>query len=440
MKYYKIMKLRISNKSFYDRHNDELKKYIKFEETLHIVNSISKDKVNFDECELLVVDFDKEDINKKISINKTYDRVVLTDVIEVSNDIYNLFKVLKKILKPNGKLIVSSINTKWSFILKLIEMFKIKDSTGRFSYIHNKKIKNIANGVGFEYIKHTSRQFVPFKFLLIGSFINKILESVLFFLNFGIKTYIVFKNKSPINNNSSKTIIIPAKNEEGNLEPLINRIPKNEKYEIIISCGKSKDKTLQKALDIKEKERYFNVKVIEQTKTGKANAVWESLNVASGDLIAILDADISVDPETIPDFFEIIDRNDADFVNGTRLIYQMEKGAMRFINLVGNRVFQGIIGFIIKENLTDSLCGTKVFKKSLIPKIKWWQKEYKVFDPFGDFDLLFSAALTGEKIIEYPVHYRSRVYGKTQISRFRDGFKLIKYLIRSYLIFNTSTK
>ena len=134
MKYYKIMKLRISNKSFYDRHNDELKKYIKFEETLHIVNSISKDKVNFDECELLVVDFDKEDINKKISINKTYDRVVLTDVIEVSNDIYNLFKVLKKILKPNGKLIVSSINTKWSFILKLIEMFKIKDSTGRFSY------------------------------------------------------------------------------------------------------------------------------------------------------------------------------------------------------------------------------------------------------------------------------------------------------------------
>ena len=199
-------------------------------------------------------------------------------------------------------------------------------------------------------------------------------------MNFGIKTYIVFKNKSPINNNSSKTIIIPAKNEEGNLEPLINRIPKNEKYEIIISCGKSKDKTLQKALDIKEKERYFNVKVIEQTKTGKANAVWESLNVASGDLIAILDADISVDPETIPDFFEIIDRNDADFVNGTRLIYQMEKGAMRFINLVEIEFFRDY-WIYYKENLTDSLCGTKVFKNLLFLKLNGGKKNIKYLIP-----------------------------------------------------------
>ena len=436
----KIMKFRISNKSFYKRHNDELEKYSKFEETLHIVNSISKEKIDFTGSDLLIIDFKKDDINQIKSLGKLYDRVILTDVIEVSNDIYNLFKALKKVMKPNGKLIVSSINTKWSLVLKVIEVFKVKDSPGNFSYIHNKKVKNIANGVGLEYIKHTSRQFIPFKFLFVGSFINKMLEATLFFLNFGIKTYIVFKNKNLSKSESTKTIIVPAKNEEGNLEPLINRIPKIENYEIIIACGKSKDKTLEKALEIKEKESFFNIKVIEQTKTGKANAVWESLDIASGDLIAILDADISVDPETIPDFFDIIDNNEADFVNGTRLIYPMEKGAMRLINLIGNRIFQGIVGFIIKENLTDSLCGTKVFKKSLIPKINWWQKEYKVFDPFGDFDLLFTAAFTGEKIIEYPIHYRSRSYGKTQISRFRDGFKLIRYLIKSYLIFNTSTR
>ena len=434
------MKFKISNKSFYKRHNQELIKYIKFEETLHIVNSVSKNKVNLEGCDFHLIDFNKNDIQKIVSSSKMYDRVIITDVIEVSNDVYNLFKDLKKIIKPGGKLIISSINTKWSLVLKAIEFFKMKDASVRFSYIHNKKIKNIANGVGFEYIKHTSRQFIPFKILLFGSFINKLLESTLFFLNFGIKTYIIFKNKNPNNSNSTKTIIIPAKNEEGNLVPLINRIPNNEKYEIIIACGKSKDKTLEKALEIKEKEKFFDVIVIEQTKTGKANAVWESLDKASGDLIAILDADLSVDPETIPDFFEIIDQNEADFVNGTRLIYEMERGAMRLINLIGNRAFQGIIGFIIKENITDSLCGTKVFKKSLIPKIKWWQKEYKVYDPFGDFDLLFTAAFTGEKIIEYPVHYRSRVYGRTQISRFRDGFKLIKYLLKSYLIFNTSSR
>jgi len=120
------------------------------------------------------------------------------------------------------------------------------------------------------------------------------------------------------------------------------------------------------------------------------------------------------------------------------LIYPMEKGAMRLINQFGNRLFQNLIGRIIKKPITDSLCGTKVFKKELINKIYWWQKEFGLKDPFCDFDLIFSASYFSEKIIEYPVHYKSRVYGKTQISRFRDGFKLIRYLFVSFFIFNSS--
>ena len=137
-------------------------------------------------------------------------------------------------------------------------------------------------------------------------------------------------------------------------------------------------------------------------------------------------------------FFEIIDNNYGDFVNGTRLIYQMEKGAMRLINLIGNRLFQNIVSIIAKRQLTDSLCGTKVFKKDLIMKLNWWQKTNKLHDPFGDFDLIFTAAYFSEKIIELPIHYKSRTYGKTQISRFRDGYKLIKYLFKSFFIFSSS--
>ena len=157
-------------------------------------------------------------------------------------------------------------------------------------------------------------------------------------------------------------------------------------------------------------------------------------------VIAILDADISVEPFELKNFFEIIDNNYADFVNGTRLIYPMEKESMRKLNLVGNRVFQRIVSFITNTKLSDSLCGTKVFKKEFIKKIFWWQKKFKLFDPFCDFDLLFTAAYTGEKIVEYPIHYKSRTYGKTQISRFRDGYKLIVYLVNSYFIFHTSKK
>ena len=105
---------------------------------------------------------------------------------------------------------------------------------------------------------------------------------------------------------------------------------------------------------------------------------------------------------------------------------------MRTINTFGNKIFQFLISLVIRQRLTDSLCGTKVFKKSNINKIKIWQDTLSSRDPFGDFDLIFSAAYAGDKILEYPVHYRARVYGETQISRFRDGFKLIKYFIESY--------
>lgn len=112
---------------------------------------------------------------------------------------------------------------------------------------------------------------------------------------------------------------------------------------------------------------------------------------------------------------------------------------MRKLNLIGNRVFQKVVSFITNEKLSDSLCGTKVFKKDFIPKLLWWQKRFNLYDPFCDFDLLFAASYTGEKIVEYPIHYKSRTYGKTQISRFRDGFKLIIYLIKSFFIFHTSS-
>ena len=431
------MKFKVSNKTFYRRHNNELERFLNEENSIHIINEISKHKITEELSTKYFVNLDKPEL-LFTNISNKYDLVVLTDVLESSSDIFELFKQTKKILNPNGKLIISSINTKWNFILKFLEFLKLKEKSNQFSYVHNKKIQNVAMGVGFELINTTSRQFFPFKTLLLGNFINNFFEIIFFFLNLGIKTYIVFKNPSHETHALTKTIIVPAKNEAGNLEELINRIPTDHPYEIIISCGRSTDNTLEIAKRISSHQEFFKVKTIEQTLNGKANAVWEALDHSTGDCIAILDADISVDPETLPEFFSIIDNNYADFVNGTRLIYDMETGAMRSINKIGNRIFQYFIGRIINVNLTDSLCGTKVFKKELIPKIKWWQNKYNVKDPFGDFDLIFTAAYTGNKILEYPIYYRSRKYGKTQISRFRDGYKLIKYMTRTFTIFNTS--
>lgn len=432
------MRLKISNKPFYSRHLLEIQKYQKNEDVLHLVNHKSKDKFKDLDSEILYVDSSFESLNNSITNQLKYSTILLTDIVEDVDDIYNFLKSIKSKLLTNGKVIISSTNTHWRVPSKILEVLKLKDKTNKNSYIHLEKIKNVADGIGLEYLRSTSRQYFPFKFLGVGTLINVFFEIIFFKFNLGIRTYTVLRNIEDTSHSLSKCIIIPAKNEEGNLEELFNRIPNKEEYEIIFSIGKSQDRTYEVAEKIKNNNPNCNVKLINQTKTGKANAVWESLDISTSEIIAILDADISVDPETMPFFFEIIQSNKADFVNGTRLIYEMEKGSMRFINKIGNRFFQFIIGNVINVKLTDSLCGTKVFRRSLIEKIYWWQTNFKMKDPFGDFDLIFTAAYTGSKIIEYPIHYRTRKYGKTQISRFKDGFKLIIYIVKSFLAFNLS--
>jgi len=428
------MIFKLANKTFYKRHILEINKYIVFDDFFHIVSHNLKDKFFSKSPNCGFISKDGHIVNFK----SNYDIILLTDVVENHPNVFGLFDEVANSLNNNGKLVISTFNSKYKLIIRLLEILKLKESSVKYSFIQRKKINNIIRGLGFEEVSYHTRQIFPFHVFGLGTFLNLFLETFLNYFKLGIMTYSVFRIQNFEDTKSKKTVIIPAKNEEGNLEPLINRIPKKEKYEILISCGESSDDTLKVANKIKNEENFFEVKVLEQSKTGKANAVWEAAELATGEILAILDADISVDPETLPKFFEIIDNNHADFVNGTRLIYPMEKGSMRSINHFGNRLFQFIVGKIINRPLSDSLCGTKVFRKELFKKILYWQEISKVRDPFGDFDLLFTAAFTGEKIIEYPIHYRARQYGVTQISRFKDGYKLIKYLIYSYFLFNTS--
>ena len=433
--------IKISSSFFDQNHIKELQRYIQTSgKSIHLISEKNRSIDKFEEItdQLLLVN-DNDLVKSLSSIEEKFDLVIITDLFELTDDIYSVLKIIKKILIPNGKLLVNSVNPKWNVILKLFEKLQLKTFTKDRAYIHPKKISTIAKSDGFELNQYYSRQIFPFRMLGIGKLINKILEVVLLPFNIGIKNYMIFSYYKSSNVNNSKSIIIPAKNEEKNLVPLIKRIPVfDEEYELVVVYGKSKDKTEEIVLDLENLFPEINIKVLKQSSNGKANAVWEAVEVCDMELIAILDSDQSVDPETLEYFFEILESGNADFVNGTRLIYPMEDKAMRTINTFGNKIFQFLISLVIRQRLTDSLCGTKVFKKSNINKIKIWQDTLSSRDPFGDFDLIFSAAYAGDKILEYPVHYRARVYGETQISRFRDGFKLIKYFIESYYLFNIS--
>lgn len=430
---------KFNSQTFYNRHKNEVNKYV-FPDSrnLHILSKNSIVKELNKNCEFLFVD-NIDEFYKEIN-NKTYlyDLVIITDLLEQVDNMNIFFNTIDSKLSNNGKILLTSINNIWYPLLEFFEFLQLKNKSEKKAYTSIKKIRNILSDRDFNLISHNTKQFFPFKMLTIGNFINSIMELLMAKFNLGIKTYSLFQKQDKTANKFSKSIIIPAKNEEKNLEPLIKRIPKFPDLETIIVCGKSKDKTLDEAKRLIQIYGDLNIKVLEQTKNGKANAVFEAIKFSQNDLIAILDADISVDPETLEDFFGLIEQGKADFVNGTRFVYRKEKHSMRFFNILGNKVFQYLVSFVISRDLTDSLCGTKVFHKSMICKIDEWQTKNKRLDPFGDFDLLFSAAYSGLSIVEFPVYYRSRVYGKTQISRFKDGFKLFYYFLISLKSFNTS--
>jgi len=433
--------LKLSREQFYKNHFSEISKYIQpYHSVLHITSDLSENKNSQGDYDTLYID-STENLEAQVlnQDNKKYDFIVVTDIFEVSSDIYQFVKLFKNFLEEEGKILLTSINPKWNILFKTLESIGIKRKSQINSYIKPSKISNIFYSLNFEQLKSYNRQIFPFSLFGFGGLLNVILEIFLGYFNLGIKTYFLYQLKNEIVKDYTKSIIVPAKNESGNLRELVERIPIfSNKYEIIIACGPSKDNTLEVAKTIKDENKNLEILVFEQTKNGKANAVWEAIKQSKYDAIAILDADISVDPEELTNFFEVLENTNCDFVNGTRLMYPMEDSAMRYINKLGNRSFQYLISKLIGINLSDTLCGTKIFKKSRIESLNIWQKKLIIADPFCDFDLIFSSAYSGAKILEYPVHYRSRKYGKTNISRFRDGWKLILYLFNSLLLFKSS--
>lgn len=431
--------VKFNSKTFYSRHYKELEKYIfNDKKTLHITTSKNNLVLDTENYQFLYIAKNEQILESVKGIKNQYDLIIITDLAENVDDITQMFNILYEKVNDNGKLLVTSINNYWYPILEILEKIKLKEKSKKSVYTSFNKLNNIIPKTKYVSVNYNTKQFIPFKLLGIGNLFNGFCEIILTRFNLGIKTYALYQKKSNFKKKYSKTIIIPAKNEEKNLELLINRIPKFENCQLIIACGKSKDNTLQEAQRIKDTNNIFDISIIEQTGKGKANAVFEAFELCSNDLVAILDADQSVDPETMSDFFSILENGEADFVNGTRFIYRMEKDSMRFFNVLGNKIFQLLISIVISKKLSDSLCGTKVFHRSLISKILEWQKLNIIPDPFGDFDLIFSAAYSGQSIVEFPIHYRSRVYGTTQISRFRDGFKLLTYFINTLLKFNSS--
>jgi glycosyltransferase involved in cell wall biosynthesis len=228
----------------------------------------------------------------------------------------------------------------------------------------------------------------------------------------------------------SVSVVIPARNEAGNIPAAVARTPEmGAGTELIFVEGHSRDDTwaaIQRAAaDHPERK----IKIMQQTGKGKGDAVRMGFAAASGDVLMILDADLTMPPEELPKFYDVIASGRAEFANGVRLVYPMEEEAMQFLNLCANKAFGLIFTWLLGQPVKDTLCGTKVLTRAHYERIAGNRSYFGDFDPFGDFDLLFGAAKLNLKIADVPIRYRERTYGTTNIQRWRHGWLLLQMVL-----------
>lgn len=363
-----------------------------------------------------------------LKLDETFDYIIISDVLHILYDIQGVLKSIKAHCHNGTKVIISNYNFFWEPVLKMAETLHLKQKTPISNWLTHNDIDNLLELEGYQVIKSEYKVLLP-KFVPLLSFLmNKMLVNLPFFNLFGLVNFIIAR---PLQEQTGKSfsvsIVIPARNEKGNIENAIRRTPLfGQKQEFIFVEGNSSDQTYEEMLRVKGAYPGKDIQVIKQTGRGKGNAVREGFEMAKGDVLMILDADLTTPPEDLPKFYEALANGRGEFINGCRLVYPMEKQAMRFLNLIGNKFFSWFFSYLLGQRLKDTLCGTKVLFKSDYLQIARNRHYFGEFDPFGDFDLLFGAAKLNLKIIEVIVRYKDREYGSTQISRFRHGWLLIK--------------
>jgi SAM-dependent methyltransferase len=369
------------------------------------------------------------------SIDGEFDFIVLSDTIGSLEDIEETLRRLHPLCAASTRLVIAYFSPLWEPLINVASKVGWRMPQPEVSLISSIDFLNIMDLTEFEPIRMEMRQLVPFNLLGIGRLINRFIAPLPGIRNLCLRTYLVARSlKAQKSEDPSTTILIPCRNERGNIERAIEEMPAfGGHQEIIFVEGNSRDGTYDECLRVKKAyEGVWDIKVLQQDGKGKGDAVRKGFDNASGDVLMILDADLTVPPSALPKFYRAVASGKGEFINGTRLVYPMENEAMRFLNHIANRAFAKIFSYLLNQRFTDTLCGTKVLTKTAYRQIVAGRSYFGDFDPFGDFDLIFGAAKQSQRIIEVPVHYKARAYGESQISRFRDGWLLIRMVLFAF--------
>ncbi len=371
---------------------------------------------------------------ESLDLGRQFDYIIMSDLLGHLEDIWSAFRCLKRISGPDTRVVITYYNYLWEPLLRFAELIGQRTPLRLQNWLPLGDIENLLLVCDFEVIRRGYRFLVPKYIPFVSNWVNRFVAKLPLIRRLGLIEYVVAAPRPPALDATLRpaltcSVVVPCRNERGNIEPTVTRIPDLGAHtEIIFVDGASTDGTreaIEKQIEVHEGKKDIKL-VLQAFPKGKGDAVRLGFDAATGDVLFILDADLTVDPEDLSKFYRTVAEQKGELISGTRLVYPMERQAMRLLNLIGNKAFSVLFTWILEQRITDTLCGTKAIRRSDYLKIKANRAFFGDFDPFGDFDLLFGAAKLNMKITELPIRYRERVYGRTKISRFRHGLLLFR--------------
>ncbi|MEZ0230857.1 MAG: glycosyltransferase [Planctomycetota bacterium] len=363
--------------------------------------------------------------------SERYDAVICDRLCHSIPDVQKLLANLAEHLSADGRIFLTCFNFIWAIPLLLAAKLGFYEKAPEQNWLSESDFENLFALAGVEVVHSEDRILVPLRIPLLDFFLNRFLAKLPPWRFFSLYRIYVLRPRIVARPVPKVTVIVPARNESGNIQGAIDRTPvMGSGTELIFVEGNSTDDTYARIEQgIRDYKGPLQLSLHKQPGKGKGDACRVGYAKATGDLVLILDADLTVPPEDLPKFYDVMVRGLADYVHGTRMLYPMEQGAMRFLNKLGNATFAKIFSFVLDKPIQDTLCGTKVLWRKDYERIAANRAYFGDFDPFGDFDLIFGASKLNLKIMEIPIRYKNRTYGETNISRFRDGFLLLRMSI-----------
>ncbi|MBI4872209.1 MAG: glycosyltransferase [Candidatus Riflebacteria bacterium] len=385
---------------------------------------------------------------ESLPLRQTFDYVVLSNVLGDLYDIWRAFRELLEVTRPDSRVIITHYNFLWEPLIKAGERLGVKAPQFYQNWLSVEDIANLLALNGFKVIRQGYRVLLPVRVPLLSDLSNRVLAKLPLLRNLGLVSFLAARRQSRPPSDAAErltcSVIIPTRNERGNVEGAVERTPRMGAHtELIFVDGDSTDGTVEKIEEMIAKYKDSkDIKLIHQVprgspeaatgkmlRLGKGDAVRKGFDAARGDVLLILDSDLTVEPEELPRFFLALAEEHGELVNGTRLVYQMEAQAMRFLNLLANKAFSVLFTWLLEQRVKDTLCGSKALLRRDYQRIEAGRSYFGDFDPFGDFDLLFGAAKLNLSIVEVPVHYRARTYGDIKIQRWRHGVLLLRMCV-----------